>query len=111
MILHEISIEPIKEAGRKIADGTKEALNKAKDVVVDEYHDNITAFKIFLNKFKGRPVHEEEFIKALEQVFKDNTKLLIVSGIGALPASAITLPIAIKIAKKFGIELIPSKTF
>lgn len=102
---------PLKTVGKKVAEGTKEAVSKAKYIFVDEYNDNVEAFKVFINKFKQEPVPEDEFRKALEQVFKDNTKLLIVTGIGFLPGSAITLPIAITVAKKFGIELIPSKTF
>lgn len=44
-------------------------------------------------------------------MFKDNTKLLIMGAITALPGSAVALPVAIGITKKFGMDLVPSKTF
>ena len=66
---------------------------------------------MFINKFRGKDVSEQDFKKALNQVFKDNPKLLIIAGITVTPGSAITLPLAIKIAKKFNVNLVPEKTF
>lgn len=110
-MINELNMQDIKDGAKKVVDGTKETLATAKKVIVDEYNDNKIAFQIFIKKFKGHDVTEDEFSKALSQVFKDNPKLLVIAGIGAMPGSAVTLPIAIKVAKKFGINLIPSKTF
>lgn len=101
----------MKDNAKNIIKGAKETLAAAKKVVKDEYSDNVSAFKVFIKKIKGNTVTEDEFKNALNQIFKDNPKLLTIAGIGALPGSAITLPLAIKIAKKFGVNLVPEKTF
>jgi hypothetical protein len=101
---------------KKIKDGVVDATKKAVQVIKDEASDNKAAFGVFkrslLNKFgKGESPSPEEFKKAVDQMLKDNPKLLLIGGIAAAPGSAITLPIAMKVAKKFGIELAPKKTF
>lgn len=110
-LLNELNLQDIKNGAKKIANATSETIKGAVKVAKDEFDDNVSAFKIFIKKFKGHPVTEDEFRKSLEQIFKDNIKLLTVAGIGALPGSVVTLPITLSTAKKFGIELIPSKTF
>ena len=110
-MLNELNVQDIKDGVKKVASAAKETVGGAIQVAKDEWNDNVKAFQIFIKKFKGHPVDENEFTAALNQVFKDNAKLLLVAGISISPGSAITLPLAINIAKKFGINLIPSKTF
>lgn len=110
-MLNELNLQDIKDGAKKVATATKETVGGAIKVAKDEWNDNVKAFQIFIRKFKGHQVEESEFKAALDQVLKDNAKLLLVAGIGVSPGSAITLPIAINIAKKFGVNLIPSKTF
>lgn len=115
-MVNEMSLQSVKDGAKKIKDGVVDATKKAIQVVKDEANDNKQAFSIFkrklLSKFgKAEAPTPEEFKKAVDQMIKDNPKLLIIAGIGATPGSAVTLPIAMKVAKKFGIELTPSKTF
>lgn len=111
-LMNELDMQDVKDGAKKVIDGAKETYTKVKKVLKDEYRDNVEAFKIFIKKFKGKEqVTDEQFKNALNQVFKDNVKLLAIAGIGATPGSAVTLPLAMKIAKKFGINLVPSKTF
>ncbi len=109
--LNEFSMTVVKKGTDAVVTGVKDTLKSAAKVAKDEFNDNVSAFNIIKKKFKGHHTTEEEFKNALEQLFKDNAKLLAVAGIGALPGSVVTLPIAIKVAKKLGIDLIPSKTF
>lgn len=101
---------------KKIKDGIVNATKKAATVVKDEYNDNKKAFSIIKNLLVSKMKNTEEpskedYDKALQQILKDNPKLLTIGAISALPGSVITLPIVIKGAKKFGIDLIPKKTF
>lgn len=86
-------------------------IKKGKDLIIDELNDNHEVIKILKNKFNGVEISEEEFQKVLTQLFKDNPKLLLLGGISLLPGSVVALPIAIKIADKLGIDLIPNRTF
>ncbi len=99
----------------KLAKATKNEfmknIKKSKKLIIDEFNDNHEVVKILKNKFKGKQLTEEEFQKVISQLFKDNPKLLIIGGISLLPGSIIALPLAIKIADKLGINLVPNKTF
>ena len=115
-MVNEMSLESVRDGAKKVKDGVVDATKKAVKVVKDEIDDNKQAFSVFkrimLSKFgKGEAPTPEEFKKAVDQMLKDNPKLLLIGGIVATPGSAVTLPIAMKVAKKFGIELAPSKTF
>jgi hypothetical protein len=111
MNLHHVSTH-VSNKAKKITDNTKNTLLTIKKVLVDEFNDNIAAFKVLKNKFKEKDsVNVEDFKKALEQIFVDNTKLLTIAGISVLPGSALTLPLVMKFAKKIGINLVPSKTY
>jgi hypothetical protein len=115
-MVNEMSLQTVKDGAKKIKDGVVDATKKAVQVIKDEASDNKMAFGIFkkkiMSKFgKGEAPTPEEFKKAVEQMLKDNPKLLLIGGIAAAPGSAVTLPIAMKVAKKFGIELAPKKTF
>ena len=72
------------------------------------------ALNIFKNKFKSIFGKEQVTAEELQQAFDqmgDNGKMIIIAAIGATPGSALTLPLTIKIAKKMGINLLPTKTF
>ncbi len=115
-MLNEIDLKKIKKYTshhvKNIATETKSTFSKTKKVLTDEFIDNIEAFNVLRDKFKDEDsVDSDEFKKALEQLFIDNAKLLTIAGIGIMPGSALTLPLVMNIAKKLGINLIPSKTY
>lgn len=115
-MVNEMSIQKVKDGASRLKAGIKDTAKAAIQVVKDEAGDNKKAFEIFkrkvMSKFgKGDAPTEEEFKKAVDQMIKDNPKLLVMVGIGAAPESAVTLPLAIKLAKKMGIDLVPKKTF
>lgn len=110
MINHK-HVENVRKHISNVNDTAKSTYEKTKKVIIDEFVDNVEAVKILRKKFYGHDVEVEEFRMALEQLFLDNAKLLTIGGISVLPGSALTLPITIKIAKKLGINLVPSKTF
>lgn len=110
-LLNELSMAVVKDHTDKIVAGAKDGLKKATTVLKDEYFDNVEALKILKRKFKGEKLETGEFIKALKQLSFDNIKLAAVAGITATPGSVITLPLAIAVADKIGINLIPTKTF
>ena len=110
-LINELNMKDIKDGVKKVSDAAKETLGGAIKVVSDEIDDNSKAFAIFKRKLTGHEVSEAEFKAAWDQMFKDNVKLLTIAGIGVLPGSAIALPLMMKIAKKFNIDLIPEKTF
>jgi len=114
-MVNEMSLDNVKEKAKAVKDGVKDATNKVVTTIKDEYVDNKKAFSIFKNKLKskfgnGDEPTAEEFKKAIEQL-KDNGRLVVIGTIGASPGSTITLPIAMKVAKKLGIRLAPEKTF
>lgn len=114
-----LKLDKLKSVAKEIYSSAKDSLSNAKKVAIDEFYDNSHATKILikkigkkLKKFENHEdVTEEEFRQALNQIFIDNAKLLTVAGISVLPGSVVTLPLALKIANKLGINLIPSKTF
>ena len=115
-MVNEMSIQKVKDGASRLKAGIKDTAKAAIQVVKDEAGDNKKAFEIFkrkvMSKFgKGDAPTEEEFKKAVDQMIKDNPKLLVMAGIGAASGSAVTLPLAIKLAKKMGIDLVPKKTF
>lgn len=115
-MVNEMSIQKVKDGASRLKAGIKDTAKAAIQVVKDEAGDNKKAFEIFkrkvMSKFgKGDAPTEEEFKKAVDQMIKDNPKLLVMVGIGAAPGSAVTLSLAIKLAKKMGIDLVPKKTF
>jgi hypothetical protein len=115
-LLNELNLQDIKDSAKKVVSGTKAGVVKVKNIIVDEFKDNIEALKILKNailqKFgKGVEVSDSDFKKAVDQLLKDNIKLFLLAGISVLPGSAVILPIAISIAKQFDIHLVPTKTF
>ena len=101
----------IKQYGQTIWATTKSTVQSTIVVLKDEYHDNVRSAKIVMNKLRGKEVNDVHLNAAMRQIFKDNTKLLVVGIISILPGSVVTLPIIIKSSKKLGIDLIPNKTF
>jgi len=114
--LNEIlSMKDIKDKANAVKDGAKEATKKIVTTLKDELADNKKAFGIFKSKIKskfgsGEAPSPEDFQKAINQM-GDNARLVIIASIGATPGSALTLPLTMKIAKKMGIDLAPTKTF
>lgn len=106
-----MKLRDLNNLAKDIKDEFFKNIKKGKDLIIDELNDNHEVVKILKNKFNGVEISEEEFQKVLTQLFKDNPKLLLIGGISLLPGSVIALPIAIKIADKLGIDLIPNKTF
>lgn len=115
-MLNELNIPDVKDGVKKVKDAIIDATKKATKVIKDEAKDNIVALSVFKRVIKskisrGEAPTPEEFKKAIDQMLKDNPKLLVIAGIAATPGSALTLPIAMKLAKKFGINLAPERTF
>lgn len=111
-LLNELNMDDVKRGAKKVVDGAKEAVLSIAKVAKDEYNDNVIAFGKLIKHFTGRKeMTKEDFKKAVDQIFKDNSKLLIMGFIAALPGSAVALPVVLNIAKKFNVNLVPSKTF
>jgi len=84
----------------------KEKLNKLKDQLAQEGNDTKYMMAIYRKVLCGTATEEE--IDTANDQFKDVLKGVGLLGLFALPGGSLMIPVAIKVASKLGVNLLPS---
>jgi len=85
---------------KKIKEGLAKESNLNKEMI-------ITYIKFSTTKNKNSKLSKEDMKKANEQ-FKSFLKTLGLGTIAVLPLAPITIPLIVKLGRKFGIDIIPA---
>ena len=96
----------------KLTDDIREALKRYRDFIkkeTTETRDMLITFRDLLHDQLGgnKNPTEKEIREAIKQL-KDVGKITALTPLLVLPGSVLTIPILVRLGKKFGIDILPS---
>tara|TARA_Y100000816_G_C25987429_1_gene515752 strand:- start:277 stop:618 length:342 start_codon:yes stop_codon:yes gene_type:complete len=86
------------------------SLRELKSLLASESKESSQMLDIYYKYMSGEKISKDELAKANEQL-KDILKGLGALGIFALPGGILAIAFLVKLGKKFGVDILPKKTF